>query len=332
MRPTDKLRIAILGLMIMIFIGTVGYNAIEGWDLLDALYATIVTLSTVGYGDFFPRSEAGRIFTIVFVIFGVGIMFYTIVLMAETVVDVRLRSILGRSKFGKMISRMSNHIIICGCGRIGHLIARELAAAKRDFVVIENNPETVEKIQEEGFICCKGDATSDKVLLEAGIKRARGIVCVLPTDAENLYVILTAKELNPEIFILSRAEEEESEHRLVRAGADRVMSPYMLGGIRMAMAILRPAMLDFIEITTRRQSLELQMEELAICEGSPVIGKTLEESDIRHSFGLIIVAVKKESGRMIFNPMAHYVIEKGDKLIALGEEENVRRFSQVCIG
>jgi len=331
-RPTDKLRIAILGLVIMIFIGTVSYNAVEGWDLLDALYATIVTLSTVGYGDFFPRSEAGKIFTVVFVIFGVGIMFYTVVLMAETVVDVRLRSILGRDKFGKVISRMSNHIIICGCGRIGHLIARELAAAKRDFVVIENNPETVEKIQEEGFICCKGDATSDKVLLEAGIKRARAIVCVLPTDAENLYVILTAKELNPEIFILSRAEEEESEHRLVRAGADRVMSPYMLGGIRMAMAILRPAMLDFIEITTRRQSLELQMEELEICEGSPVIGKTLEESDIRHSFGLIIVAVKKESGRMIFNPMAHYVIEKGDKLIALGEEENVRRFSQVCIG
>jgi voltage-gated potassium channel len=168
-------------------------------------------------------------------------------------------------------------------------------------------------------------------LIEAGIKRAKGIICVLPTDAENLYVILTAKELNQNIFIMSRSEEEESEHRLIRAGANRVMSPYTMGGVRMAMAILRPAMLDFIEITTSRQSLELRMEEISICKGSPSIGKSLEGSEIRKRYGLIIVAVKKDSGKMIFNPMANYRIDEGDKLIAMGEDENVKQFSESCL-
>jgi voltage-gated potassium channel len=329
-RP-DQLKLALLGLLLIIVIGATGYHWIEGWDAAEALYATIVTISTVGYGDFYPQTAAGRFFTIILIIFGVGTMFYTVVLLAETVVETRLRALTGRKKLEKMISKMKNHYIICGCGRIGHLICQELKADKTDFVVIDNNPEVIQEIEEEGFIYCRGDAKQDKILINAGIKRAKGIVCVLPTDAENLYVILTAKELNHDIFILSRSEEEESEHRLLRAGADRVMSPYTLGGMRMAMAILRPAMMDFIEITTRRQSLELRMEEVPVCDGSSVIGKSLEESEIRHRYGLIIVAVKKDSGKMIFNPLASYIIEKGDKLIAMGEDENVKRFTDVCI-
>lgn len=328
----EKLRVALIGLLTIILVGTAGYHLIEGWPFLESLYMTIVTLSTVGYGDYYPQTNEGRLFTIALIIFGVGTMFLTIVLLAESTIETRLRALTGRGRQDKMIAKIKNHYIVCGCGRIGHLICRELKADKMDFVVIENNPEVIQKIEEEGFIYYKGDSTQDKSLLNAGIKRARGIVCVLPTDAENLYVILTAKELNPDIFILSRSEEEESEHRLLRAGADRVMSPYTLGGMRMAMAILRPAMLDFIEITTRRQSLELRMEELSVCDGSPVIGKSLEESEIRHDYGLIIVAVKKDSGKMIFNPLASYIIEKGDKLIAMGEDDNVRRFTQVCVG
>ena len=328
----EKLRVALIGLLTIILVGTAGYHLIEGWPFLESLYMTIVTLSTVGYGDYYPQTNEGRLFTIALIIFGVGTMFFTIVLLAESTIETRLRALTGRGRQDKMIAKIKNHYIVCGCGRIGHLICRELKADKMDFVVIENNPEVIQKIEEEGFIYYKGDSTQDKSLLNAGIKRARGIVCVLPTDAENLYVILTAKELNPDIYILSRSEEEESEHRLLRAGADRVMSPYTLGGMRMAMAILRPAMLDFIEITTRRQSLELRMEELSVCDGSPVIGKSLEESEIRHDYGLIIVAVKKDSGKMIFNPLASYIIEKGDKLIAMGEDDNVRRFTQVCVG
>lgn len=327
----DKLKIALLGLFVIIIFGTLGYDLIEGWGFVASFYTTIVTISTVGYGDFVPRTWEGQLFTVVLIIFGVGTMLYTVGLLAEATIEGRLLAITGRGKQKKMITKMKNHYIICGCGRIGYLICRELKADNVEFVVIDNNPEVLQKLEEDGYIHYKGDATQDKSLINAGIKRAKGLVCVLPTDAENLYVILTAKELNQHIFILSRSEQEESEHRLLRAGADRVMSPYTLGGMRMAMAILRPAMLDFIEITTRRQSLELRMEELPVCDGSPIIGKSLEESEIRHNYGLIIVAVKKDSGKMIFNPLANYVIESGDKLIAMGEDENVTRFANICV-
>jgi len=327
---TKKLKNAIFALISIFIIGTLGFHFIEGWGLTESLYTTVITLSTVGYGDFYPETTGGRFFTVILVIFGVGTMLYTIGLLTETMVEARFRSLMGRGKLEKMIKKLNRHYIICGCGRIGYLICKELSQEKIDFVVIDDNPEIIQKIEDEGIIYYKGDATQDKTLVAAGIKRARGIVCALPSDAQNLYVILTAKELNPDIYILSRSEEIESEHRLLRAGADRVISPYVLGGMKMAMAISRPAMLDFIEITTRRQSLELRMDEIDIGKGSPVIGKYLEESEIRQRYGLIIVAVKKDSGQMIFNPLASYVISQDDKLIALGEDDNVTKFAQVC--
>ncbi len=332
MSLTKKLKIALLVLVAIIIAGALGFHLLEGWTVFESFYATIVTISTVGYGDFMPKTTWGRLFTVTLIIFGVGTMFYTAGLFAESAIEGRLRMILGRGKLERAISKLHDHYIICGCGRIGFLIARELSEEKVPFVVIDKEPEVIQKIEDEGFVYYKGDATDDKTLIGAGIRRAKGVVCVLPTDAQNLYVILTAKELKADIYVLSRSEEESSESRLARAGADRVMSPYTLGGMRMAMAILRPAMLDFIEITTRRQSLELRMEELAICDGSPIIGKSLEASEIRQKYGLIIVAVKKDSGKMIFNPLANYIIERGDKMIAMGEDEHVTRFSKVCLG
>jgi len=272
------------------------------------------------------------IFTVCLIITGVGTMFYTVGLFAETLVEGRLRDVVGKGRMKRIVDSMNNHYIICGCGRIGMLICRELAAEKIPFVVVEKNQDVIARIEEEGFVHYHGDSTEDRTLLAAGIKKAKGIVCVLPTDAQNLYVILTAKELNPQVFVLSRSEEEQSERRLLRAGADRVISPYTLGGMRMAMALTRPAMLDFIEITTMRQSLELRMAEVAVGGGSEVVGKSLGDSDIRNRYGLIIVAVKKDSGKMVFNPSASYHIEEGDKLIALGEEENVMKFTGLCAG
>ncbi len=327
-----NLRAALLVVLLIIVIGAVGFHLLEGWTLFESLYLTVTTISTVGYGDYVPSTQGGRLFTIVLIVFGVGTMLYTAGLFAETMIEGRLKVILGRGKLERAISKLSGHYIICGCGRIGYLIAKELHAEKVPFVVIDNNPEILQKIEDEGFVYYKGNATDDKSLIDAGIKRAKGVVCALPTDAENLYVILTAKELKNDLFILSRSEEETSEARLLRAGADRVMSPYTLGGMRMAMAILRPAMLDFIEITTRRQSLELRMEEVEVCKGSPIIGRSLEHSEIRQKHGLIIVAVKKDSGKMIFNPHADYVIEQGDKLIAMGEDDSMAKFSKECLG
>ena len=325
-----KIRLSVIILLLIFTTGTIGYHLLEGWSFLDSFYTTIITLATVGYGDFHPISTAGRLFTIFLVVFGVGAMAYSVTLVMENLVEGRIKKVLGRGKLEKRISLMKDHYIICGCGRIGYLISRELSRENIPFVVIENSQEVIEKIEDEGLTYVRGSATEDRFLLSAGIERARGIVCVLPTDAENLYVILAAKELNPKIFLLSRSVDEISERRLLKAGADRVMSPYIEGGMKMAMAILRPAMLDFIEITTKRQSLELRMEEVDVGEGSPLSGKALEESEIRHKYGLIIVAVKKESGRMTYNPSASYVIEKGDKLIALGEDKNLLLFSQEC--
>lgn len=326
-----KLAIAIMVLLSILCVGTLGFHYLEGWNFVESLYATVVTLSTVGYGDFIPHSSKGMLFTVFLIIVGVGTMLYTVGFITETMIEGRLNIILGRGRLEKMIKKMQNHYIICGCGRIGRLICKELAEEKVEFVVIDNNQEVIQRIEEEGFVYYKGDATHDKTLLAAGIKKAKGIICVLPSDAENLYVILTARELNQDIFILSRSDDEESEKRLLRAGADRVESPYMMGGMRMAMAILRPAMLDFVEITTMKQSLELRMDEIAVCSDSSYIGKSLEDSQIKQKFGLIVVAVKQESGKMIFNPMAKYVIESNDKLIVLGEVENINLFTNTCL-
>ena len=326
-----RLAIAIMALLSILCLGTVGFHYLEGWNFPESLYATVVTLSTVGYGDFVPRSGEGMMFTVFIIIVGVGTMLYTVGLITETMIEGRLNIILGKGRLEKMIKKIQDHYIICGCGRIGRLICKELAEEKVDFVVIDNDQEVIQKIAEEGYLHYKGDATQDKTLLAVGIKKAKGIICVLPSDAENLYVILAARELNQDIFILSRSDDEESEKRLLKAGANRVESPYMMGGMRMAMAILRPAMLDFVELTTMKQSLELRMDEIAVCEGSSYIGKSLEDSQIRQKFGLIVVAVKKESGKMIFNPMAKYVLESNDKLIVLGEVENINLFTNTCL-
>lgn len=326
-----KLLVVFILLLFILALGTLGYRMIEGWGIIDSFYTTVTTISTVGYGDFAPVTWQGRLFTVFLVLIGVGTMLYAVSMLAEVMVEDRLKKILGRGSMENRIEGMKHHYIICGFGRMGSLICREMAEEKAPFVIIEKSPEVLERIVDEDYIYLRGDATDDKSLLRAGVKRAKGVVCVLSSDAENLYVILTAKELNPDAYILSRCEEEASEHRLLRAGADRVISPYTMGGMRMAMAILKPAMMDFIEITTRRQSLELRMEELAVSDASIVIGRSLEAAEIRKSYGLIIVAVKKDSGKMIFNPPAGYVIEKGDRLIALGEDEDVNRFAKICV-
>ncbi len=332
MLSTMKTKVAFSFLFIIMVVGTFGYHTLEGWSLGDSLYATVVTLGTVGFGDFYPVTAAGKSFAIFLIVFGVGTMAYTFAVIMEAFMEGRLRRILGRGKLEKQINKLNGHYIICGYGKIGKLICTELAHEGVDFVIVESNPDVAQEIVSDGFIYINGSATEDRILLRAGIERAKGVVCALSSDADNLYVVLTAKELNPDAYVLSRFEDNASERRLIKAGADRVISPYRVGGMRMSQAILRPAMLDFIEITTRRQSLALKMEEVQVCRDAEIVGKNLEEAGIRKGYGLIVVAIKKESGKMLFNPMASYVIESGDTLISLGEGDNLAAFSKICQG
>lgn len=330
MTSLERVKVA-FALLILIFVtGTLGYHFLEGWPVLDAFYATVVTLGTVGYGDFYPKSSEGRIFAVFLIVFGVGTMAYTFAMVMDNFMEGRIRNILGRGKLKRQIAKMKDHYIICGCGKIGYLVCRELAAENVNFVVIDHDRDVIQKVEEEGFVYINGSATEDKTLREAGIERAKAVVCALPTDADNLYTVLTAKELNPQVYLLSRFEEEASERRLLKAGADRVVSPYKVGGMRMTLALLRPAMLDFMEITAGRGDLSLRMEELHVGSTCFATGKSLADSGLRGDYGLIIVAVNKESGKMVFNPSASYIIEEGDNLIAIGEEENLVKFSQEC--
>ncbi|MBW2560842.1 MAG: potassium channel family protein, partial [Deltaproteobacteria bacterium] len=287
MLSTFKLRVAFSFLLLIMLVGTLGYHFLEGWSLANSFYATIVTLGTVGFGDFYPITPIGKCFAIFLIVFGVGTMAYTFAVIMEVLMEGRLKRILGRGKLEKQIKKMQDHYIICGYGKIGKLICTELAHEKIGLVVVEDSPEVAPGIENDGFVYIQGSATEDKILLRAGIKRAKGVVCALPTDADNLYVVLTAKELNPDVYVLSRFEDSASERRLIKAGADRAISPYRVGGMRMSQAILRPAMLDFMEITTRRQSLALRMEEVDVWKDSPIAGKNLEESGLRKTYGLI---------------------------------------------
>lgn len=317
----EKLRKRLILASVLIFliisIGTSGFIVIEGWNFLDALYMTIITLTTVGYSEVHPLSSEGRIFNIFLIIGGVGTVFYALSTGAQLVLEGELQELFGRKRLEKKIKEMNHHYVICGYGRMGTIICRELKAKGQKFVVIEKKPE---KLQDgEEMLLMEGDATQDAVLIEAGIEKAKGLISVLPTDAENLFVVLSARGLNPKLLIVARAVEEGSEQKLLRAGADRVISPYYIGGLRIAHTVLKPAVVDFIEFATKSGNIDLQMEEVTIPQGSRLVGLTLDESGIGRDLGIIIVAIRRSTGEMKFNPTSRNIIETDDTLIALGE-------------
>jgi voltage-gated potassium channel len=314
-----RLRVAVLLSLAVLAAGVAGYRLLEGYTWLEALYMTVITLSTVGYQEVRPLSPVGRFFTIGLLACGLGVIFYTAVAFAERVVQGELRDFFGRKRMEKRIAALNEHYLICGYGRIGEVICRELASKPVPFLVIEHREEPARKAEEGGHLTLLGDATDEKVLLAAGGKRARGLFAALPTDAANVFLTLTAKELNPSLFVVARAEGERSERTLIHAGADKVISPYAMGGHRMAQAALRPAVVDIIELATHHQSLELQMEEVGIPPGSPCAGVTLRGSGLCDPPGVIVVAIKRASGAMVFNPSLEETLEAGDRLVALAE-------------
>lgn len=325
MDPVRHLKVSITVLGLLITLGTLGYMGIEGWDFLDSLYMTVITLATVGYREVHLLSEHGKVFTMLLIVFGVSVLGYIVGSLAQIMFEGQFQRIVGRKKVEKKIEALRDHYIVCGFGRMGALICREFAAKPLPFVVVEKSAAVAEKLEEDGYLFLRGDATDDETLLKAGIRRARGLISVVASDTENVYITLTARELNPELFILARSGDEGSDIKLKRAGASKVVSPYLIGGSRMAQAILRPNVVDFIEIATGREHLELQMEEILIPSSSGFIGENLISSGFRKETGVMIVGIKKANGHMVFNPESHTRLEERDTLIVLGEPTAIHK-------
>jgi voltage-gated potassium channel len=309
--------------------GTSGYYFVEHMPLFEAFYMTIITISTVGYAEIIPLTHAGRALTIVIIILGITVGAYTIGMLVRAFIEGEMLKIYGRRKVQKQITELKDHFIVCGFGRIGRIICNELAADNIDFVVIEQDPVIIEKIESKNYLFIEMDATSEEALLSAGIMKAKGIATALRSDANNVFITLTAKGLRPDIYILARASHENNEDKLSRAGASRVVSPHLIGGKRMAQVLKRPTVVDFIDIATMGSSLGLMMEEAMIGKNSDLINKNLIDSNLRKDFGVIIVAIKKMAGNMIFNPTPSETLESGDVIVVIGKKEDLKRMNAI---
>ena len=317
-----------IALTVVVVVGVVGFMLITGMGLVDALFMTITTISTVGFREVVPLGPGGQLFTIALIVSGVGIVFYSATLVARDLIEGELRRGFGRRKMERQIARMSGHVIVCGLGRIGRSVCRELAAKPAPFVVVDRDPEALRLAESEGYLNLDGDASEDDVLRAAGIERAQGLVAALSKDADNVYVVLTAREINPQLTIVARAEDERSERKLLHAGASRVVLPYAISGHRMAHALLRPAVLDVIDLATHYRSLELQIEEVPVTADTFCAGSTLQESGLREQLGLIVIAIKKPNDTMQFNPTADTRIDIGDRLVLMGPVDNLREIER----
>jgi voltage-gated potassium channel len=318
----------------LVLAGTLGYYLIEDdYTLFDALYMTVITLSTVGYEELhYPLSTAGRVFTMVLIVGGVFTFFYAVTAIIRAIVSGEIGDIVGRQRMERSLAQMRGHMIICGYGRMGRLVCQELAKQHVPFVVIDSNEELLADFAVPGGIALHGDATSDELLRHAGIDRARALITVMSSDANNLYTTMSARLLNKDLFLVARVEEAGAETKLKRAGANRVVSPYQIGGNRLAQAVLRPTVVDFIELATQTEHFELQIEESQIGPGSPLVGATLKDSRLRADLRVMIVAVKKPTGRMVFNPASDETIEAGDILVAIGRREHLDQMEKLASG
>jgi voltage-gated potassium channel len=319
-----QVRLAAALLAVVLAAGTTGYVVIEGWSVWDAFYMTVISVSTVGYREVHELSRAGEAFTSALLIFGVGTAFYALTLVAAGVIESRLHPRIQEKRRARMIDQLTDHFILCGAGRIGLIIADEFRRQDVPFVVIDHDPVAVQEALRRGDLAVEADASREDVLEKLRIDKARGLIAALGTDAENVYTILTARGLRPDLFVIARADSEDAERKMLRAGANRAVSPYQIGAIRLAQTALRPAVVDFVELATSSENLELAIEQVGIGSGSRLAGRTIVEANVRQQFGVIVVGIQRAGGKMEFNPPHDAVMRAGDELVVLGRPEQLR--------
>lgn len=322
----------ILGIAALLLFGTFGYVFIERWPFLDGFYMTVITLAGVGYGEVQVLSSAGRVFTIVLILLGVVALATLINGIIQDVAGGYLREGLEYNRQQRMISKMSNHFIVCGYGRMGRRVCEEFASDKASFIVVEAEEESYKRAKERGFLVLNGDASTDELLLEAGIKRAKCIVCALPSDADNMFIIISARNLNPSIRTIARASSDEAAIKLKRGGANEVVSPYDSGARRMASIALRPNVVDFMETTVISGDSSLFIEEVQLShENCPFLGQTLLQTNLRAKTGTLVLAIRRQDGTLLGNPNGDITLAEGDLLFCMGTNSQLRAFTDLVV-
>ncbi|MBX9693101.1 MAG: NAD-binding protein [Cyanobacteria bacterium] len=311
-------------LVLLVLFGTAGFMLVEGWNFLDSLFMTVITLTTVGYGESHPLTENGKLYAIFLILIGAGVVLYIISDMVQLIFDLNL----GRRMKSRIV-KLNEHQIICGYGRTGQAVAAQFLLNKVPFVVLETNPDRVQQAEEAGFLVLLGDASDDQVLMEAQITKAKGIVCALPDDMHNTFIALSARGLNEKIEIVSRAANPGSEAKLKRAGARMVISPYLVCGSRLAAAVTHPLVTEFLDVVMHTPEREMRMEQVPILANSTYIGQTLKDTNIKQTSGVMILAVK-QSGKLITNPSPDLIFAEGDVLVALGTQQELIKLAQLA--
>jgi len=329
MDSVRHLLLSVLLALCILVLGATGYMIIEGWDFLDAVYMTVITLTTVGYGEVHEVSRIGQLYTILLIFIGVAFCLYVAGSVVQFMVEGRIRTILGRRSLDKKIDQLKNHYIICGYGRIGRVLCNQLKRKPIDLVVIDKNQELIPILDEDKVLYLSGDATDEANLNKAGIQRAKGLIAVMATDTDNVFLVLTARQLNPDLYIIARASQDESKSKLQAAGANKVESPYEMGAVSMAQRIIRPTVTNFLDLAFAHKRKDIQMEEIPVNSSSDLVNVMLKDSGIRQQFNLIIIAIKKPDGSMLFNPSFETVIEAGDTVIAVGQEGNLQKLEKI---
>ena len=328
--PEERLTLTLSGLALVMAGGVIGYSVIEGWTFSEALYMTIITVATVGYSEVRPLSELGKYFTIGLIALGVGFVSYSIITIFQMVVEGGLRDIMGRRRVEKELKKLTDHYIVCGHGRMGSIIVDELLKRNLPVIVIESDTGAMEDMLEQGILAIHGNAGDEEVLREAGIEKARGLVASASSDADNLFITITARGLNKDLLITARAENQGTVQKMMQVGASKVVSPYQIGAYRLVNTLLKPALTQFIELSSLEREMDVRIEEIKIGPSSILNGKELKETPIRSEIGIIVLAVEKEDRQMVFNPPPDHMIKMGDILITIGTPDQTERLTKMA--